>query len=88
MKLRVSARLSIYLLVPIMTILPLYSYHMAVSHHEEKPFPHATITMTACHYPQDVFFRLGLLLIITGIALLFWSTNKALQYIAQRYNYP
>ena len=28
-----------------------------MSKKEEKPFPHATITNTACHYPQDIIFR-------------------------------
>ena len=30
---------------------------MAVKQKQEKPFPHATITATACHYPQDIEFR-------------------------------
>lgn len=84
----VSARVLLYFCVPLMAGLPLYSYHMAVSHHQEKPFPHATITNTACHYPQDVFFRFAMLLINVGIGLLFWAMNKALGAIAEKYQYP
>jgi hypothetical protein len=34
----------IYVYIPILIFTPLYSYHMAVSHGEEKPFPNATVT--------------------------------------------
>lgn len=43
--------------IPAMILTPAYTYHMAVSHGQEKPFPSATVTSTACHYPQDIVFR-------------------------------
>ena len=36
---------------------PLYTYHMAVKSGDEHPFPHTTVTNTACHYPQSIIFR-------------------------------
>ena len=36
---------------------PIYTYYMATSTGEKPPFPHKTITNTACIYPQAQFFR-------------------------------
>ena len=46
-----------YFFLTIILITPLYTYHMAVSQGSERPFPNATVTNTACHYPQATFFR-------------------------------
>ena len=40
--------------VPLMVLTPCYTYYMAVSQGQEPPYPHATVTSTACHYPQDI----------------------------------
>jgi hypothetical protein len=43
--------------LPLLVGACLYSYYMSVAQKQEKPFPNATITATACHYPQDIEFR-------------------------------
>ena len=48
--------------MPLLILSCLYSYHMAVQQKQERPFPHATITATACHYPQDIEFRFFLMI--------------------------
>jgi hypothetical protein len=44
---------------------------MAVSTGQEKPFPQATITMTAEHFPQVIVFRLNMMF-AGGVMLLLW----------------
>jgi hypothetical protein len=43
--------------LPAMILAPAYTYYMAVMKGEEKPFPQATVTSVASHYPQDILFR-------------------------------
>jgi hypothetical protein len=69
-----------YFVLPILLTAPAYSYHMAVSHHEEKPYPHATITNTSCYYPQDITFRLGMLPFAAFINLAYYILFKWLKY--------
>ena len=57
---------------PLMVFTPCYCYYMAVKNKEEPPFPHATITNTACHYPQDIEFRFIMLMCSTILALSFY----------------
>lgn len=47
----------VWFYLPIILVTPAYTYYMAVTQHQEKPFPHATVTGTACHYPQAIIFR-------------------------------
>lgn len=44
----------IWIYFPAMLLTPFYTYHMAVSKGEEPPYPHATVTSTAEHYPQNI----------------------------------
>ena len=69
-KLNVGELVAVY--VPIITLTPFYCYHMAVTQHQEKPFPAATITQTACHYPQDIAFRYFMLLASSILGLTFY----------------
>lgn len=62
----------LYFFIPLLIFACLYSYHMAVSAKQEKPFPHATITNTACHYPQDIVFRWLMLPAGSFIVLLYF----------------
>ena len=71
-----------------MITVPFYCYHMAVSHHEGKPFPAATVTSTACHYPQDISFRLIMLAGSSFLALNFFIFFKWLLKQAQKFEYP
>lgn len=43
--------------IPLLIFACLYTYHESVKKKQERPFPHATITNTACHYSQDIIFR-------------------------------
>ena len=49
---------------------------MSVKQKQEKPFPHATITATACHYPQDIVFRFIMLASGSFINLMYFVVFK------------
>lgn len=68
-----------YVYIPILFCTPLYTYHMAVKHKEEKPFPWATVTDTACHYPQDIVFRYTMLIASSIISLTFFIVFRWLE---------
>lgn len=46
-----------YIFIPLLLLAPCYTYYMAVKTGEQKPYPHSTITNTACFFPQDIAFR-------------------------------
>lgn len=58
--------------VPFIIVTPFYCYYMSVKNGEEKPYPAATITQTACHYPQDIVFRYFMLIASSMLALIFF----------------
>ncbi|EAS00856.3 Frag1/DRAM/Sfk1 family protein (macronuclear) [Tetrahymena thermophila SB210] len=63
----------------------LFTYIMAISKHEEEPFPYCTITATASHFPQSVVFRLNMLF-ISGVTLFFWFVIYSwLNFISKKY---
>jgi hypothetical protein len=68
--LRLDPLLIVY--IPTLIFTPVYSYYMAVHHHQEKPYPWATVTMTACHYPQDIFFRFAMIICSSILSLTFY----------------
>jgi len=79
-KLNVGYLIAAY--VPFIILTPFYCYYMAVKHQQEKPYPAATITATACHYPQDIYFRYYMLIASSLLALIFflifrWISNVA-----------
>lgn len=61
----------IYFYLTIILFTPAYTYYMAVSHGQEPPFPHATVTNTACHYPQATVFRWTMTSAAGFLALIF-----------------
>jgi hypothetical protein len=61
----------------------LYVYHMAVSSGQEPPFPHATITDNATHYPQDIIFRYIMLFASSFLALSFYMSFRWIEYQAE-----
>lgn len=74
----------VYLLwffIPLLVGTCLYSYHMAVSQKQEKPFPAATITATACHYPQDETFRFFMLSAGGFINLIYFTVFRWLRLV-------
>jgi hypothetical protein len=78
----------LYFFIPLLIFACLYSYHMAVSNKQEKPFPHATITNTACHYPQDIVFRWLMLPAGSFIVLLYFVVFRWLSLEKQRVGFP
>ena len=66
----------LWVFLPSLILACLYSYNMAVKQKQEKPFPHATITATACHYPQDIEFRFVLMLAGSFLNLVYFVTFK------------
>jgi hypothetical protein len=74
--------------VPFIILTPFYCYYMAVKHGEEKPYPAATITSTACHYPQDIAFRYFMLIASSMLALIFFLIFKWVHQAAAKAGYP
>lgn len=71
-----------------MFVAPIYTYHMAVTHKQEKPFPSATITSTACHYPQDILFRFLNLQAGSFLCLIYWLIYRWTASEKKRIGYP
>jgi hypothetical protein len=61
---------------------------MAVSNDQEPPFPHATITNTACHYPQAIVFRWTMITAASFLHLLYWVMFRWLESEARSIRYP
>jgi hypothetical protein len=78
----------LYFFIPILIFACVFSYHEAVSKKEEKPFPHATITNTACHYPQDIVFRYLMLPAGGFINLAYFCIFRWLSKESKRIGYP
>lgn len=66
----------------------LYSYHMAVKLKQEKPFPSATITATACHYPQDIEFRFFMNMSGAFINLIYFTLFRWLKLLKKETGFP
>ena len=66
----------ILLYIPAVFLVPCYTYYMAARYHEEPPFPHATVTSTACHYPQDIVMRLVMGTASSVLALIFYIVYR------------
>jgi hypothetical protein len=74
--------------MPVQLLVPLYTYYVAVSQGEVKPFPDCTITSTASHHPQAVVFRLAFMANACVMPLIFWLINLTLHRVAARIHYP
>ena len=85
-KLNVGEIILVY--IPLIILTPFYSYYKAVSQHQEKPFPAATITQTACHYPQDIVFRYFMLIASSLLALIFFMMFRWAQSVANDVGFP
>lgn len=81
---RLNVAILVTFYVPIIILTPLYTYYMAVSRHEEKPFPAATITSTACYYPQDIVFRYTMLIASSILALIFFLVFRWMALVAKQ----
>ncbi len=85
-KLNVGKIIAYY--VPFIIVTPFYCYYMAVKHKEEKPYPAATITQTACHYPQDIVFRYYMLLASSLLAFIYFLVFRWIEAAAVKAQYP
>ena len=68
-------------------LLPFYTYYVAVYKDGIKPFPHTTVTDTACPYPQNIAFRFGMMTAASFLALVFFCIAKWMKYIQIKINY-
>lgn len=78
----------IYFYLPIILLTPAYTYYMAVKHKQEPPFPHATVTNTACHYPQATVFRWTMTSAAGFLVLMFHVVFRFYEKEAKKYQYP
>ena len=78
----------LWFFIPLFVMACLYSEHMAVKQKQEKPFPAATITATACHYPQDIEFRFVLLAAGSSINLIYFTIFKWIQLLKKETDFP
>lgn len=74
--------------ISLLILLPFYTYYMAVYKQGMKPFPHPTVTDTACPYPQNIAFRFGNMTAASFLALIFFCTARWMKYIQVKTNYP
>lgn len=74
--------------VPFIILTPFYCYYMAVKNKQEKPYPAATITSTACHYPQDIVFRYFMLIASSMLALIFFIIFRWLKDASAKAEFP
>lgn len=61
---------------------------MAVAQGQEHPFPHATVTATACHYPQAIVFRWTMVPAAGFLVLIFHVIFRFYEKQALKYEYP
>lgn len=61
---------------------------MAVKNKQEPPFPHATVTNTACHYPQATVFRWTMTSAAGFLTLIFHVVFRWYEKGAKKYEYP
>lgn len=78
----------IYFYLTIILFTPAYTYYMAVHYKQSKPFPHATVTNTACHYPQAQVFRWTMTSGAGFLTLIFHVVFKFFEKQAIKYGYP
>jgi hypothetical protein len=74
--------------VPFLILTPFYCYYMALKHGEEQRYPAATITQTACYYPQNIAFRFFMLLGSSMLALIFFLIFKWVHKVAIESEFP
>ncbi len=71
-----------------MIIVPLFCYYMAtIKQKVSKPFPHSTVTTTACYYPQDIVFRFFMLIAASFLSLMFYLIFRWVNYQCKRVGY-
>lgn len=66
----------LYFFLTLQLLTPAYTYYMATYTEQCPPFPHATVTKTACHYPQAQFFRWTMLTAASFLTLIFHAVFR------------
>lgn len=74
--------------ISLLILLPFYTYYTAVYKQGMKPFPHETVTTTACPYPQNIAFRFGMMTASSFLALIFFCIAKWMKYVQIKTKYP
>jgi hypothetical protein len=71
---RIRLDVFVWAYIPFLILLPAYTYYMATIKEKVVPkFPWATVTDTACPYPQDILFRFGMLTATSFMSLLYYA---------------
>ena len=60
--------------------LSMFTYYVAVYKDGIAPFPHTSVTDTACPYPQNIPFRFGMMTAASFLSLVFYCISKWLKY--------
>ena len=74
--------------IPLLIFACFFSYYMAVTKKETRPFPHTTITNMSRFYPQDLVFRYIMLPAGGFVSLIYFVLFKWLKELKQVVNYP
>jgi hypothetical protein len=78
----------LFFFIPFIIFACFFCYHMAVSTKQERPFPHSTITHTACHYPQDIVFRLATLPAGSFMFLIYFTIFRYVELQKNKIKFP
>ena len=78
----------LYFFIPLLIFACLYCYYRAVKQKDERPYPHATITNTACHYSQDIVFRALMLPAGSFIVLIYFVAFQWLKCLKKNMDFP
>jgi hypothetical protein len=71
-----------------MILTPFYCYYMAVKQHQEKPFPSATITQTACHYSQNIACRFFMVIGSSILCLIYYLVFRWVEDAQRKAGFP
>lgn len=85
---RIRLDIFLWIEIPLLLVIPMITYHIAVSKKEVDPFPFSTITKTACPYPQNILFRFGMLTASSFLSLIFFCIFNWLRYEVDRLKFP
>ena len=70
--------------ISLLVLIPFYTYYIAVYKDGIAPFPHTTVTDTACPYPQNIVFRFGMLTASSFLAIIFFCMFRWFQYLQKK----
>lgn len=74
--------------IPMIIVVPMITYTIAITNGEVEPFPNPSVTETACFYPQNILFRFTMMTSSSFFSLIFFCVFKWLIYEADRIQIP